>query len=163
LIAANSVKYGIDWKIPVAIFKQESNFNYKAVNFKSRDFGLGQINAINIEYYKIDLGKLLTEKDYAVEETIKLLAFLCNNGRDKGCYTKYHSYTPSQRKKYKNTLKKHFLAIEEVINEWRSNRDAESRKRSPCQESIFRGKNNGRDCLRNRSTPKNFVFLAKAG
>jgi len=118
-----STKYSIDWKIFVAIFKQESNFNIRAINYKSRDFGLGQLHYTTIESRNVELGRLLTDSAYAIEETAKILAQLrqtydkIDKKQGRTWYTRYHSFIPSHREKYNVLLAKHISVIEGVLNE----------------------------------------------
>lgn len=115
-----SVEYGVEWQVAVVIFKQESNFDYKAVNWKTRDFGLGQLHYKTIEANQVDLGQLLSDPDYAVGQTFKILGELKRkygkidhrNGRR--WYTRYHSFTPSHRTKYRELLAKHMQTVEDL-------------------------------------------------
>jgi hypothetical protein len=120
-IADLSVKYNVEWKIAVVIFKQESNFDVKAVNYESRDFGIGQMNYRTILDRKIDLGLLLTDSDYAMEETFRLLSEIktkygkLDKKRGRQWFTRYHSYVTSNREEYEETLTKHLKKVNEVI------------------------------------------------
>lgn len=109
-IYENSLKYNINHKIVIAIFRMESNFDIGAVNYASNDYGIGQINKINIKHYKLNLGLLLTELNYAVESTYIHLNNLKKsyNTGSKGYFqwfTRYHSFTPKFRKIYYLKLK----------------------------------------------------------
>lgn len=118
-----SRQHEIDWLIPMAIFIQESRFNVKAINWDSKDFGIGQLNYRTIKNRKVDLGLLLTNEDYAISETLKLLAEL----RDKydridkkvgrKWFTRYHSFKPSHRDKYLAQLERSFEHIKKVYND----------------------------------------------
>ena len=115
-------EYNVSWKILVIIFTQESNFNIKAINWASRDFGIGQMNYTNIMQRGIDLGLLLTDLDYAILQTVKFLSELKikYNTNSRGWlrwYTRYHSFTPSFRKKYYRILRGHFNRVEEYLKE----------------------------------------------
>lgn len=141
IIETTSKAKDVDWRIPVAIFKQESNFNYNAVNYATRDFGLGQMHYKTIQSRNIDLGKLLTVKWYAVDQTLQLLRELqqkyakidAKSGRK--WYTRYHSFTPIFRDNYRKLLNNHFKVIEETLHvkEASSKRGNEKRnQRSVC-------------------------------
>lgn len=127
LVYANSIRrysiqYNIDWKIAVAIFKRESNFTMGAVETRSRDYGLGQINHRNITHRNINKKKLLTDPDYAIHETYKILDELNRkyNTNAKGWrkwYTRYHSFTPVHRQKYYTLLEQKFNMIKGALDE----------------------------------------------
>lgn len=122
LIHEYAVKHQVDWRPIVAIFKQESNFDLEAVNYVSRDFGIGQLNYKTILNRKVSLARLLTEYPYAIEETFLIIAELCmtydriDRKAGRYCYTRYHSFVPSIRDKYREALKKHLSKIEEVLD-----------------------------------------------
>ena len=115
-IDKHSKEYKVNPKIVIAIFKAESNFNINAVNYESRDFGIGQINALNMKHYEFDLGKQMTNLDYAIKNTYIIL----NDLRNKYCsksvehtqwFTRYHSYSSARRKIYYNVLKPFLEAV----------------------------------------------------
>ena len=122
IINKYSQQFDIDWKIVVAIFKQESDFDIKAVNFRTRDFGIGQFNYRNIVFFEIDLGKLLTDADYAILQTYKLLYDLKKRHYHKeiGWYNRYHSGTPALRHKYQRLLNRKFLLIKRALKNEKS-------------------------------------------
>lgn len=116
-IEKHSKTYKVPWKVIVAILKVESNFDMKAVNYPSRDFGISQINAINMKYYKIDLGKQMTDLDYAIENTCKILSNLRKKYDTDSKYhfqwfTRYHSFSMHRRVIYYGLLKPHLKALE---------------------------------------------------
>lgn len=119
-IVKYSKQYGVDWRVSVAIFKQESNFNHKSINWKSHDYGIGQMNAKTIQNRDIDLGALMTDHDYAIEQTFQMLKELqdkygkIDSKNDLRWFTRYHSFTPSIRKNYRKLLDKHLTAIEAI-------------------------------------------------
>lgn len=115
-----SKQHGVEWWVIIAIVKQESNFNYKAVNWESHDYGISQFNHKTIRHLKLDLGRLLTDKRYAIEETARYLSDLkqkyamidARNGRV--WYTRFHSFTPSLRTVYKEKLHTHLKVIKRL-------------------------------------------------
>lgn len=127
-IHSNSKKYKISAKVAVAIFKQESNFKLDAVNYVSKDFGLGQINYRSILERKINLGKLLTNQEYAVEQTFAILADLKSryakidykNGRK--WWTRYHSRTPALGQAYNTRIEQHLSCMEKAQDERKKTR-----------------------------------------
>jgi len=117
IIDKYSQQYDINWKIVVAIFKQESDFDIKAVNYRSRDFGIGQIHYRNIIRLEINLGKLLTDADYAIHQTFLFLKTikLRYYHKEIGWYSRYNSGTPPIRKKYQRKLNRKFLLIKRAL------------------------------------------------
>lgn len=117
-IVKYSKQYKVDWRVSVAIFKQESNFDHRVVNWKSHDYGIGQMNAKTIQSRDIDLGQLLTDHDYAIEQTFRMLKELqdkygkIDSRKDLRWFTRYHSFTPSIRAIYRKLLDKHLASIE---------------------------------------------------
>lgn len=117
IIEKYSLEYGIDWRIAVAIFQQESSFRLDAVNYKSADFGIGQLSwKWHIKPKELDLQRLLNDPDYAIHQTFKILANLKQsyNTGSKGWlvwYTRYHSFTPKIRKRYYYKLVRWFRVI----------------------------------------------------
>lgn len=136
-IKDHSKRYEVDWKIAVAIFKQESNFNVKAVNWKTRDFGIGQLHYKTIENMQVDLGQLLSDHDYAIEQTFKILRELrvkydkIDNRNGQRWYTRYHSFNTTHRNDYKLALGKHLKNIEDLSNG--------SRRRTSREISAYKG------------------------
>jgi hypothetical protein len=153
IIDRYSKEYSIDWKVGLVIFKQESNFNLGAVNYKSFDFGIGQMHHRTIQNRKIDLGQLLTNADYAIGETFKLLAELrdkydkIDKVKKRKWYTRYHSYTPSNRDNYRVLLDNHLAKIEGLFNEREErgskagsgSKKAISGRAKAYSEKVFRG------------------------
>jgi hypothetical protein len=163
--AAN--KHSVDWRVLVAILKQESNFNLEAVNYETRDYGIGQINYRNIKRLEISLAKLLTDLEYAVETTAKFIAENCNKygkldySTGRKCYTRYHSFTPSQRDKYALLLKGHLNVIEKVVqNERRKQYNTATSKGNPSKSSIPTGKSDSGYIKRAKYPSKDALSLA---
>lgn len=105
LIDKYSKEYGVDWKIIVAIIRQESNFVHGEIDDSYRDFGISQFNWRTIKNKQLDLGLLLTDEEYAIKETVKHLAFLKKKyyTGSKGYwvyYTRWNSYNTKVRKRY---------------------------------------------------------------
>jgi hypothetical protein len=89
----------------------------KAVNYKSRDFGIGQINALNMQYYKFDLGKQMTDLNYAVNNTFIMLCYLKEKYYTKNTnylqwFTRYHSFNIKYRKSYYKKLEPYLKKLE---------------------------------------------------
>lgn len=73
-IEKTATEYKLDPKLLAAIFMQESRYDLKAVNQKSKDFGIAQINHKNIERMGLDRQRLMTDVDYSVKVGAKILA-----------------------------------------------------------------------------------------
>ncbi len=140
IIDKYSKKYEVSWQVVVAIIRQESDFIHGEINKDYRDFGISQFNWKTIRSREVDLGLLLTDEDYAIHETFKLLAELKKKyyTRAKGhwqWFTRFHSYTPLRRKIYwygnkisgHNGLRYKFKLIERSLKRVRANRSTRSK------------------------------------
>lgn len=85
-----------------AILAQESRYTLNAVNRKSKDYGIAQINHKTIESFGFDKQKLLTDLEYSVKAGAIVLAdFKRMYGkREKNYWTRYNSSDPEKRKEY---------------------------------------------------------------
>jgi len=145
IINEYSQEYGVEWEIAVAIFKQESNFDLKAVNYLSRDFGIGQMHYKTIQARKLDLGLLLTDDNYAIGETFKLLSELkakydkIDKRKGRKWYTRYHSFTHSYRGEYAERLEKHLKVIKRLFDDGRiqKKRKVQRRGREEVQRPLY--------------------------
>lgn len=84
MIVQKSLKHKVSSKLLAAILMQESRYNVAAVNHKTLDFGMAQINIHNIRTMKLDKQKLLTSMEYSVEAGAKIL----------GTYVRYQKKEP---------------------------------------------------------------------
>ena len=66
------IKYGIPANILQAIAFVESSYYLNAVNSRSKDYGLMQVNRFNIRAYGFNKKKLLTNLDYSVKAGTKV-------------------------------------------------------------------------------------------
>ena len=143
LIEDYSVRYGIDWKIIVAIIYQESNFKLDAANCSNsgcQDFGMVQINFRNIKRLKLNMGKLLTDPEYNIFAMSEMLIDLKKrfSKKDKRWFARYHSSTPSFKSIYYRMLKKHFKDIERILDEQKKDNNRRQRSYVPTlQEGVF--------------------------
>jgi len=69
-----AVKYNLNVRHLAAIIAVESAFKLRAVNKKSNDYGIAQINYKNIAARKLDKARLLQDLDYSVAAGAKILA-----------------------------------------------------------------------------------------
>lgn len=73
-IVAKSEKHGLKPRLLAAILMQESRYSMDAVNRKTKDFGIAQINFKTIAGFGFDQNRLMTDLDYAVEAGAIVLA-----------------------------------------------------------------------------------------
>ena len=109
-----SKKYRIKSYLIVAIFAQESMFNMRATNCCTGldnngnkktvcvDFGIGQINYINMQKLDIDETQLFEDMDYSVHTSVKILYDFKRRyaKREKHWWTRYNSGSRYWRNHY---------------------------------------------------------------
>lgn len=85
-----------------AILAQESMYRLNAVNHKSKDYGIAQINIGTVRKFGFDKDLLLTDLEYSVKAGAIVLAdFRRMYGkREKDYWTRYNSSDPDKRKEY---------------------------------------------------------------
>lgn len=76
LIKKVSSEYNIIPRIMTAILAQESRYKLNAVNYKTKDYGISQINHRTVEHYKFDKKRLLTDLEYSIRAGVIVLAQL---------------------------------------------------------------------------------------
>jgi soluble lytic murein transglycosylase-like protein len=95
-IKTYSRKYNISPSIYAAILMQESSYrlNAKACQ-KSCDWGIAQINDINVKYYKLDKNRLLNDLDYSLEKGAMVLSWFSKtySKKEKLWYLRYNCGT----------------------------------------------------------------------
>lgn len=121
-IVKKSNKYKISPRILAAILMQESSYKISAKNLKcgisistgqrdcvAVDFGIGQINHRTIKSFKFNTDKLLSDLDYSVEASAKVLAdFKRMYGKkDPEYWTRYNAGSIEKRNVYKNLVARH--------------------------------------------------------
>lgn len=78
IVIAAAEKYNVDAVLFVAIVQQESNFETKAYNPKSQDYGLAQINYKTARAYGLNTHRLLHDSKYNAEAGARILADIQN-------------------------------------------------------------------------------------
>jgi hypothetical protein len=78
-----SEQYGIPYAYIQSIFFVESSYNLNAVNSKSKDYGIGQVNMWHIKNKKLSKNRLLNDMDYSVHESVKIMHWFYKTYRDK--------------------------------------------------------------------------------
>lgn len=88
-----SFKYGVSSILLKAILITESNLITSAVRCRPRctDFGLGQINIRNVKKLKLDINRLLSDVNYNLDESLKILSqFKKSHPLDKAWFVRYN-------------------------------------------------------------------------
>lgn len=73
LIEPTAYAHHIDAKLLQSIITVESRLKVSAVNHKTHDYGLGQINKRTIASYHFDKDRLLTDEQYSLDATASVL------------------------------------------------------------------------------------------
>jgi len=97
-----NIKYKIPKRIYAAILMQESRYELGAINTKSSDFGISQINKRTAKVFGFNTKRLTTDLRYSIEAGAIVLAdFQRMYGKKESLwFTRYHHSKPSLRKKY---------------------------------------------------------------
>jgi len=92
-----SKKFKIPVNIIIAIAMVESSYVLRAVNLKSRDYGIMQINEYHVKHSKLNRDKLLSDLDYSFYHGVRVFSWFYrkypldeaimryNCGTSKGC------------------------------------------------------------------------------
>lgn len=103
-----ALRYGIKPDRLTAILAQESMYRLNAVNHKSKDYGIAQINHRTIQRFGFDKKLLLTDLEYSVKAGAIVLAdFKRMYGkREKKYWSRYNSSDKEKRKEYEQLVAK---------------------------------------------------------
>ena len=112
-------KYKKQFKIParimLGIWMVESSYKVDAVNHKSKDYGIGQINEKTIKAYKIDKDRLLKDLDYSIYKSVKVFSWFYKRYPAKEAIKRYNVGTRTtaiqreEAKKYYKKVEKYAL------------------------------------------------------
>lgn len=95
--------FKIDASLLTAIIAQESMFKTEAINLKSRDYGLAQINHKTAKAYNFDTNRLKTDPKYAIWAAgIVLNDF--HKLKEKNYWSRYNSSKPEKRQIYEQLV-----------------------------------------------------------
>lgn len=118
-IALHLDKYKKQFKIParimLGIWMHESAYKVNAVNHKSKDYGIGQINERTIKLYGIDKDRLLKDLDYSIYKSVKVFSWFYKNYPPKEAIKRYNVGTRptaiqrEEAKKYYKKVEKYAL------------------------------------------------------
>lgn len=97
-----SGRHQVNPKKLFAIIAQESKFRVGAINRKSHDYGIGQINRRTIRAFGFDKNRLLRDVNYSVDAAAFVLAdFKKRHGkREPNFWSRYNSGDPEKRQEY---------------------------------------------------------------
>ena len=101
-----SNKYNISPNLYAAILMQESAYNPKAVNPKSGDFGIAQINKTTIATFRFSKTKILSDVHYAIEAGAIVLSEIKvrHSKKERTYWTRYNASKPTKRLIYKKNV-----------------------------------------------------------
>jgi hypothetical protein len=71
--AFDQAQCSIAWQVTLSVAFQESSLNIKAVNRKSGDYGLMQVNEANVRRYGLSRKRLMADERYAIEAGCAIL------------------------------------------------------------------------------------------
>ena len=107
LVVSTSKKYNIRPDIYTAILLQESRLKLDAVNKRSKDYGIAQINERTAKSFKFCKKKLVTDLPYSIEAGAIVLSDFKRRWFKKEGYnywTRYNTSHPGKRLVYKNKV-----------------------------------------------------------
>jgi soluble lytic murein transglycosylase-like protein len=102
-IDAAADKYKVPANVLAAIAMQESSYVLSAVNARSNDYGLMQINQYNIDAYGFDKLLLLTDLKYSVDAGAKVFAWFYKRYGLERAIRSYNGGTSKGVMKWKST------------------------------------------------------------
>ena len=73
-----SGKHKVPANVITAIFMVESSYRLNAMNRRSDDFGIGQVNKWHIKHSKLNKSRLLYDLNYSVEQSIVVFRWFYN-------------------------------------------------------------------------------------
>ena len=97
--------YKVPANVLAAICRVESSYILEAVNKRSNDFGLMQVNMFNIRAYKLDKYKLTTDMAYAVQNGAMIFSWFYRRYSLEHSIQRYNGGTAKNVVKWKSTLK----------------------------------------------------------
>jgi len=101
-ISMVNIRYKIPKRIYAAILMQESRYKLNAVNKKSNDYCMAQINIRTARAFNFDKKRLLTDLKYCIEAGAIVLADFKRMyaHKENTWFTRYNSSNPKKRKIY---------------------------------------------------------------
>lgn len=110
MVVEASDKFNIDHNLYAAILMQESRYKLSAINHRSQDYGIAQININTINAFKLSKQKLLTDLHYSINSGALVLSDFKKRHSNKEEYywTRYNASKPTKRLIYKNLVARYF-------------------------------------------------------
>lgn len=121
-ILNNSIRTGIDWKLAIAIFYQESSLKLDPTNClkhnKCNDLGIGQVRySVWGKEFNLDRKRMLSDAEYAISKSFDVMHYYKEqySNKELNWYTRYHSKTKEHRINYQYRLNHAFSKINLVL------------------------------------------------
>lgn len=104
-------KYDLPKDLHIAILFQESTFRLNATN--GNDFGIGQINRRTAKYFCPDIPRLMTDLNYSVHCSAKVLHDFKKrySKKEKYWWTRYNSSNKIYRERYRKLVERRLNVI----------------------------------------------------
>jgi hypothetical protein len=98
-VCASAEKHGVPVEVLVALLHVESGFRLGAVNSKTNDFGIAQVNEFNIKAFGINKKLLLTDLEYSIDKGAMILSWFHRtySKRESMWYARYNVGTRKLR------------------------------------------------------------------
>ena len=109
-----SQTYGIPADVLQALAFVESSYRVNAINFKSNDFGIMQINEFNIKAYGFSKQKLLTDVDYSINAGAKVFKWFYDRYPLDEAIKRYNCGTRRKCVRYKS-VKKYLYKVKRAM------------------------------------------------
>jgi hypothetical protein len=116
-ILASSKKYGLNPYLYSAILMQESSYRLNIVN--KQDYGIAQINIVNIRGYKFNKCRLLTDLEYSVDSGARVLSWFKTRFQKKEPRIWWCRYNIGTGNLNNKKLKQLCLKYVKLVNRWR--------------------------------------------
>lgn len=118
-IDKTATKYNINRKVFKAILIQESRLKIGAINQKSKDYGIGQINEKTIKAFGFNKHRILTDLEYSVDCAGKVYADFKKRYKHREphegplkFWSRYNTSRPSLRLVYQQKVMSHLVLLE---------------------------------------------------
>ena len=102
LICKHSETFDVPPSVIASILSVESDYMLHAVNDRSNDYGIGQINDYNIKAYNLDKPRLVSDLDYSVWATLKIFSWFYHSWAKKNIEIAVKSYNCGTNKACQN-------------------------------------------------------------
>lgn len=113
-IIIHSKKYGVPSNVIYALAKIESNLDYTAINKKSKDYGILQVNQYNIKAYGFNKKQITKNIDYSIICGIIVFKWFYKKYPLNEAIGRFHCGTRKNCHKWKKT-KKYIQKVKKYI------------------------------------------------